>query len=197
MKKDKITAEIIGAINKIESNEKDFTKRRQKLIEKYIEIYTSPDITSTDLIKRKNYILHWGNHYLTVFLGLILSEFVTYILNALDVFQDVNIPIIQTEGDYLGLIVMVCISIGVSVKLSDLFTYSNDIHIRYNTMEFEVNLIDEILEKECHLMSIKQKIIDVRCNASHTPAQTHIVKVVKKEKRCPCVLSYCKNEQQK
>lgn len=187
MKKDKITNELTAAIKKIEANEVTFTKRRKKLIEKYIELYTSPDITSSDLIERKNYILHWRNNFFTVYLGLVLSAFVSTIFNMFGIVQVSDNPIVKIWVNCIGLIVVVSLSIWLSTKFSNILTNTNDVQIRYNTMEFEVKLIDEILEKECPLSSVKQKIIDTRC--------IHIVKIIKK--RCPCVLSCCKNEHQK
>lgn len=161
MKTDKITAQIIDAVKRIESDTQDFAERRHKLLEKFKEIYTASDLCYEDLIARKSFLQNSRKNYLSILLTLLLGLFVSYVFNVWNIVTITN-PYIQIGLNVLFVSFMILISYPLSEKLSDIIYISDGKFDRYDTNEFEIKLIHAILEETFHYEKAIKDILDIR-----------------------------------
>lgn len=162
IKKDKITKQVENAIKKIEKEEVTFEDRQKLLLNEYKEIYKSDDLTFEDLIKRKVYLKRSKEIFNTVFLGMMLSIYVTFLSNICS-----NVMNNITSNKYLislGELVL-CFSILILIYI---FDYKEPIKLnnseKYSTEKFEIELIDAIIEKRFDFDCIKNEIINSYLN---------------------------------
>lgn len=167
MKKDKITEEIFQALKVIEYEEVTFEKRKKRLLEKYVEIYNSNNRSyeDEDLIARKIYLEKSLENFKSAFIGLVLGGLTSYILKIIE-FQGVNL--IETTGRTIlncFIISFHIIVFFVMAKIiSDQMTQSDRSFSRYNTNEFEIELIDAILKEKYRLNEVKETILNTYSN---------------------------------
>lgn len=162
IKKDKITKQIEKVIEQIEKEEFTFEDKQKLLLNEYKEIYTSDNLTFDDLIKRKVYLNRSKKIYNIVFLGMMLSIYVTFLSN---IYSNAINNI--TSNKYL-------ISLGefglslLTLILIYLFAYNEPIKPnnieKYNTEKFEIELIDTIIENKFNFDCVKNEIINSYLN---------------------------------
>lgn len=172
MKKDKITDQVINTAKIIEANEQGFTERKRKLLEKYREIYLSEDITYEDLIARKSFLMNSRKYFLSIFLTLALGLFVTYAFNALNIVLPTN-TFLQIAANFLWVSFMITGSYFLSEKLSNIIYVSDGRSDRYNTIEFEIKLIDSILEEQFHYEDTITDIVNTRFYKQTVPSNAN------------------------
>lgn len=172
--KDKITAQVLDAVTKIEKEEVTFEKRLQCLLDEYKQIYKVDNFTYEDLIKRKIYLMKSREIFNNIFVTLILSGFVTYLINIISVISADNInigainigaininidTILEIWISFINLIIfIICVGL-VYFILSKILLKHNFNFERYNTYHFEIDLIDTIIKEHFQFDSVKKDIL--------------------------------------
>lgn len=161
MSKDKITKEVIEFIKEIEKDKRlNFQKRKKKLLQKYKDIYNVNKVSFDDLIARKIFLKKSRDSYLNILLSLILSAFVSYIYNQSAVVLNDSISgVTRVWSNVLVFVIIVVWSILISSLINGIVLKGYKSFAKYNTNEFEIEIIDSILREHFHLDDIKAEIV--------------------------------------
>ena len=164
IKKDKITKQVAKAIKKIEKEEVTFEDKQKLLLNKYKEIYKSNDLTFEDLIKRKVHLKKSREKFELVFLTVMLSGTVTFLIN---IIYELDINWFINFGEWVYFIYFIIFVIfGVLIYIiikAILIDRDVEFEKYYNAEKFEIELIDTIIEREFTIVDfdcIKNEIIN-------------------------------------
>lgn len=144
--KDKITAQVLDAVKKIEKEEVTFEKRLQCLLDEYKNIYKPGNFTFEDLIARKWYLQKSVDDFNSIFVSVCISGLISCFVSMVTTcyFQNKDCIQITIIGSIL-IVPITIILVLISCALYKMILQNRKDFDRYGTYEFEMQIIDEIL----------------------------------------------------
>lgn len=156
--KDKITAQVLDAVTKIEKEEVTFEKRLQCLLDEYKQIYKVDNVTYEDLIKRKIYLKRSKENWNVVLLSLLLSGGTTYLIKAIDRYN-INIIALGEFNIAIDIFIYMLFAFILYVIIDKILIKFDFRCDKYNQYDFEIDLIDTIIKEHFQLDSVKKDIL--------------------------------------
>lgn len=173
MFEDKITIEFNKSIKKIEKEGGTFSEKVEKIKKRLLEIYKPINFSYDDFISRKNYLQNSQQNFLSIYLTVILAVFSTFLFNSInkvfsfEIWNNITIFVLNDIvtlnyifNQFVSLTLSVVFAIICCPILSQKSNKISQKRNRYNTIEFEIAMIDKILATEFNFLKIEQEILN-------------------------------------